>query len=165
MVCSQQKSIAVLGFCSWKIVVSYAILGACDKSGYPQTWSNMYSWLVVWLPFLAFSHSYLDCLIIPIDELHHFSEGFFPNHQPGILSDLIRGQLILFDQLKASSTRLCQRRLFSNRWGFLLRQHVCRKRRERLWKRPRGRCVEITMFSVIRWKLLWKIRTVMSTLD
>ena len=36
-----------------------------------------------WLPFLAFSHIiYWESIIIPTDELHHFSEGFFPNHQP-----------------------------------------------------------------------------------
>ena len=33
-------------------------------------------WLVVWLPFFIFP--YIGNVIIPIDELHHFSEGFFP---------------------------------------------------------------------------------------
>ena len=34
-------------------------------------WMNF--WLVVWLPFLAFSRSSWVSIIIPIDELHHFS--------------------------------------------------------------------------------------------
>ena len=40
-----------------------------------KSWGN---WLVVWLPFLAFSH--ILGIIIPID-FHIFSEGW-PNHQP-----------------------------------------------------------------------------------
>ena len=44
-----------------------------------------FSWLVVWLPF--FILRYIGNLIIPIDELHHFSEGW-PNHQP--VSDLLK---------------------------------------------------------------------------
>ena len=34
-----------------------------------------------WWPFFEFSHINIGNLIIPIDELHHFSEGW-PNHQP-----------------------------------------------------------------------------------
>ena len=33
-------------------------------------------WLVVWLPFFKFSQKYWVSVIIPIDEIHHFSEGW-----------------------------------------------------------------------------------------
>ena len=39
-------------------------------------------WLMVWLPFFDFSQKYWVAIIIPIDELHHFSEGWVYNHQP-----------------------------------------------------------------------------------
>ena len=37
--------------------------------------------LVGGLEHFFFSQKYWAYLIIPIDELHDFSEGFFPNHQ------------------------------------------------------------------------------------
>ena len=41
-------------------------------------------WLVVWLPSIWHVPIHIGNLIFPMDELHHFSEGFFPNHQPDI---------------------------------------------------------------------------------
>ena len=48
-------------------------------------------WLVVWLPSIwHFPILIGKFIIIPIDELHHFSEGW-PNHQPMIFLWLIFG--------------------------------------------------------------------------
>ena len=45
---------------------------------------SFFCWLVVWLPLFIFPHTGL--LIIPIDELHHFSEGwvYWPGPPPWI---------------------------------------------------------------------------------
>jgi predicted oxidoreductase len=43
------------------------------------------SWLVGGLEHFLFFHIYMGNIIIPTDELHHFSEGWV-NHQPVLLS-------------------------------------------------------------------------------
>ena len=54
----------------------------CQEGNPAYTFVVMEYWLVVWLPCFIFPYDLGLCLIIPIDEFHHFSEGFFPNHQP-----------------------------------------------------------------------------------
>ena len=81
-----------------KIPIRYPVSGIPDKR---LQWDQCIhkfvmfkgSWLVVWLPSILFSHSYWVALIIPIDELHDFSEGFFPNHQPGIVLKVPRASI------------------------------------------------------------------------
>ena len=42
---------------------------------------------MVWLPWILFSQKYWVSIIIPIDELHHFSEGFKPTTNQTILTN------------------------------------------------------------------------------
>ena len=44
---------------------------------------------MVWLPFLAFSQKSWVSIVIPIDELSSFSEGFNPNHQPVVYHTIL----------------------------------------------------------------------------
>ena len=50
--------------------------------GNPYKATKIYCWLVVWLPSILVSQKYWEFQIIPIDELHHFSEGWVYNNQP-----------------------------------------------------------------------------------
>ena len=89
---SQQFLTGTSGISPWNVAkkrgewpVNEEIQGHSTRLSFEKEYCIVYIWLVVWnMAFMTFHFfPYIGNVIIPFDELHHFSEGRL-NHQPDI---------------------------------------------------------------------------------